>query len=162
VSGPLEGEATISGSPEAIWSIIHDPSALGRVFPGCESIEGVGPNRLRATVLVRAGSMAVRADVAIAIDDLDPPRRLRLSIDGRPRGLPGSFHASIPIDLLAQDSRTRVRYSIDVRVGGLLAALGDAAIREALRDQVADLVRNIDREIGPEIGPEIRREIGRG
>jgi carbon monoxide dehydrogenase subunit G len=91
--------------------------------------------------------MTIRADVSAAYHELDEPRHLRLAIDGRPRGVSGTFVASIPIDLIPEGDRTRVRFSVDLNVTGALASFGPEALRGAMRDVVGQLARNVEREL---------------
>ncbi len=99
----------------------------------------------------RVQFMTVRLDVAATLADADPPRRVRLDLDGRPRGFGGAFRARIPFDLEALDAmRTRVSYSVELELEGSLAALGTTTVRDVLRRQVGDLLRNVERELaGP-------------
>jgi carbon monoxide dehydrogenase subunit G len=147
MTGPNVDEVVIAGAPEAIWAILDDPSALGRVLPGCESVSATGPTTFQIVLAVKVMFMTIRADVSAAYHDLDEPRHLRLAIDGRPRGVSGAFVASIPIDLVPEGARTRVRFSVDVSATGALASFGPDAIRGAMRDMVGQLARNVEREL---------------
>ena len=139
---------TVAGLPEAVWSVIEDPAALGRVLPGCESIAADGPGRFRAVLASRVGFMTLRADVTATFHDADAPRHLRLELDGRPRGLAGSFRVSVPFDIEPTgDGGSRVSYSVELSVTGRLAAFGAPILRDSMRRQVAELVRNVEREL---------------
>ncbi len=140
-------EVVIAGAPEAIWAILDDPLALGRVLPGCESVSTTGSATFQLVLAVKVMFMTVLADVSAAYHELDEPRHLRLAIDGRPRGVSGAFVASIPIDLIAEADRTRVRFSVDLSVTGAVASFGPDTIRSAMRDMVAQLARNVEREL---------------
>ena len=138
----------IDGTRDAIWAILDDPDALGRILPGCESIVRDGPAAFRAVVAAKTGFLTIRADVTATYHDADPPSHLRLDLDGRPRGITGAFQASIPFDLVALDeAHTEVRYSIDTTVSGALASFGGGLIGGALTGQVDTLVRNLGREL---------------
>jgi 2-furoyl-CoA dehydrogenase large subunit len=147
MTGPNVDEVVIAGAPEAIWSILDNPSALGRILPGCESVSATGPATFRLVLAVKVMFMTIRADVSAAYDELDEPRHLRLTMDGRPRGVSGTFVASIPIDLIPEGDRTRVRFSVDLEVTGALASFGPDAIRGAMHDLVGQLARNMEREL---------------
>jgi len=146
----VEDRARVAGTPEAIWSVIEDPAALARVLPGAETIESTGPGAFRGVLASRIQFLTVRADVEASFHDADPPRHLRLRLDGRPRGIAGSFTASIPFDLApleGEPGATEVRYAIDMTVSGRLATFGAPLMRDTLRRQVAALVRNLDAEL---------------
>ena len=141
------GSVVIDGTRDAIWAILDDPDALGRILPGCESIVRDGP-AFRAVLAAKTGFLTIRADVTATYHDADPPSHLRLDLDGRPRGITGAFQASIPFDLVALDeAHTEVRYSIDTTVSGALASFGGGLIGGALTGQVDTLVRNLGREL---------------
>ncbi len=138
----------IAGTPTAIWSILDDPAALGRVLPGCESVEPDGPDRLRLVLVSRIQMMTVRTDALATFSERRPPSHLRLEIVGTARGIGGSLRVVVPFDLDAVDpTRTQVSYSIELTVSGMLALAGTRAIRDALRTEIGQLVRNVEGEL---------------
>ncbi len=141
-------EVRVGAPAEAIWSILHDPDALRRILPGCESATSVGADRYRLVLATKVAFFTVRADVDATYLDADEPRHLRLELDGRPRGLDGSFRASIPFDLdpIEGGRATLVRYSLTVETTGSMGMLGPGAIRGAVGSQVGELVRDLERE----------------
>lgn len=144
----LTDSAELSGPPEAVWAILEDPAALARVLPGAESIAAAGPGRFTGVLASKLQFLTVRADVTASYHDADPPRHLRLELDGRPRTLAGSFRVSIPFDLEPLDgNRTRASYSVDLQVRGRLATFGAPLLRDTMRRQIAELVRNVEREL---------------
>ncbi len=148
MTAPSGGSVIIDGTPDAIWAILDDPDALGRILPGCESIVRDGPATFRAVLVAKTGFLTIRADVTATYHDVAPPTHLRLDLDGRPRGIKGAFQASISFDLVALDEgRTEVRYSIDTTVSGALASFGGGLIGGALTGQVDTLVRNLEGEL---------------
>lgn len=143
-----EGVLTVHGTPEAIWAILEDPEALGRVLPGCESITRGAVDRFGAVLKSKTRFMTIRTDVQATYREADPPRHLRLDLAGRPRGIGGSFQASIPFDLAPLgDGRTEVRYAVEMTLGGALSAFGGGLAGEALTSQIDELVRNVEREL---------------
>jgi len=154
----LRDRALLHGPPEAVWAILEDPAALARVLPGAESIEALGARRFRGVLASRIQFLTVRADVEAALEDADPPRSVRLVIDGRPRGLAGRFTVAVPFELApvthAEDAAaTEVRYAVDLTVSGRLATFGMPLLRDTLRRQIAALVANVERELEQRPGP---------
>lgn len=146
----VEDRARIRGTREEVWAIIEDPAALARVLPGAESLVATGPGTFRGVLATRIQFLTIRADVDASFHDADRPRHLRLLLAGRPRGLAGSFTASVPFDLVALDGAepaTEVRYAIDLTMTGRLATFGMPLLRDTLRRQVLELVTNVDREL---------------
>lgn len=137
----------VRATPQDIWAVILDPDALQRVLPGAEQLVESQPGRYEGVLATRIGFMTLRADVTAAFHDADPPRHLRLEIDGRPRGLAATFRASIPFDVEATDEGSDVSYAVDLTVTGRLAAFGSPILRETLERQVRELVRNLEAEV---------------
>jgi carbon monoxide dehydrogenase subunit G len=145
----VKDSATVTGRPAEVWAILDDALALARVLPGAESIVADGPGRFHGVLASKIQFMTVRADVTAEFTAADPPRHVQLEMDGRPRGLAGNFRVSVPFDLIAVDGdeRTRIDYSVDLRVTGRLATFGAPLMRATMRRQIAALVENVDREL---------------
>jgi 2-furoyl-CoA dehydrogenase large subunit len=138
----------IGAPPERVWALLEDPAALRRILPGCESLVADGPDRMRAVLASRVAFMTVRADVEVTRHEADPPRHVRLELDGRTRGFGGGFQASVPFDLEPlPGGRTRIDYRVELALSGSLAAVGGTKAGDALRDQIGELVRNVEREL---------------
>lgn len=136
----------VRATPAAIRAVIDDPDALARVLPGAESLVPDGPGRWRGVLATRVGFMTVRADAVATLAEEDPPDHLRIEIDGRPRGLAGSFRAIIPFSLEAVGAdQTAIDYAVDLTVSGRLASFGTPILRDTLRRQVRTLVENLER-----------------
>lgn len=143
-----EDVVTVHASPDRIWAVLEDADALGRVLPGCESIEAEGPGRYRGVLASRIGFMTVRADVVATLQDLQRPAHALLQLEGRPRMLAGSFVASVPFDLTPEGDATRVSYAVDLSVTGRLATFGQPLLRATLKGQLTELVAGLEREVG--------------
>lgn len=136
------------GAPaEAIGAVLRDPAAIGRVIPGCESVEATGAGTFRLVLTTHVGFLTVTADVDAVLREVDPPRRLVLELDGRTRGFDGGFTASIPFELVPEgDGATTVSYEVGVRTRGTVALAGDAAVARAIHALADDLVGGLERE----------------
>jgi len=146
--GELTRETIVVAAPrDAIWAVLDDPAALARVLPGAESLVADGPDRWTGVLASKVAFLTIRADAVAQVGDVRRPDHMRLDIEGRPRGLAGSFRASIPFDLAEEGDGTRIDYAVDLAVTGRLAAFGVPILRDALRRQVAQLVVNLEREL---------------
>lgn len=142
--------AQLSIDRDRLWPVFEDAAALGRVLPGCERLESVGPGVYRGVLASKLQFLTLRADVEARILDVERPDRLRLEIDGRPKGLAGGFRASIPIELAPRDDGapgTSVRYEVALTTSGRLAAFGAPILRDTFRRQVVELIANLEREL---------------
>ena len=137
----------VAAPRDRIWPVFEDAATLGRVLPGCEQLEEVGPGTFKGILATRLQFLTIRADVTARLVDLRPPDHLRLELDGRPRGLAGGFRAAIPIDLDEDPGGTLIGYQVDLTTTGRLASFGAPLMRDAFRRQVATLVANLEREL---------------
>jgi carbon monoxide dehydrogenase subunit G len=142
-----EERVRIGVDRDRIWPIFSDAEALARVLPGCEQLHSTGPNVYRGVLATRLQFLTIRADVTARLLDLEPPARLSLEIDGRPRGLAGGFRAVIPIGLEEDDGGTAVSYRVELTTSGRLASFGAPLLRDTFRRQVATLVANLEAEL---------------
>jgi carbon monoxide dehydrogenase subunit G len=146
----LVRETVLVAAPrEAIWALLDDPDVLARILPGAESLVADGPDRWTGVLASKVGFLTIRADAVAQVVDMRRPDHMRLEIEGHPRGLAGSFHASIPFDLEDRGAGTRISYVVELAVTGRLAAFGVPLLRDAMRRQVRQLVANLSRELGP-------------
>ncbi len=147
----LRDRIRVAVPPAAIWAIVDDAGALGRVLPGVETIEARGPGAFAATLAAKIQFLTIRADVEATLERT-APSRARLRLAGRPRGLVGTFTAEIPFEVRAAadpvggSEASEVEYAVDLAVGGRLAAFGAPLLRDTFRRQVAILVANVEAE----------------
>ncbi|MGH2464202.1 MAG: CoxG family protein [Candidatus Limnocylindrales bacterium] len=141
----FSGSVEIATSPEATWPVIQDPAALGRALPDCESIKPDGSGGLDVVVAVKQMFMTVRIDLHVTYHDLDAPHHLRLDLDGAPRGIGGTLHLSVPIEMTPTPGGSHVDYRGTLALDGMLTSFRKQVL-EGLRTQVDHLVRNIERE----------------
>lgn len=146
----LREEVVVRVAPARIWALLDDPAGLARVLPGAESLVADGPYRWTGVLASKVGFLTVRADAVAEVHDARPPDHMRLEVQGRPRGLAGSFRASIPFDMTEVDGGTLVAYAVELTVTGRLAAFGAPILRDTLRRQVRQLVANLDGGPGAE------------
>lgn len=135
---------------DRIWPVFEDADRLRTALPGCETLEASGPGEFRGVLATRLPFLTLRADVTARLEDVVRPDSLRLELEGRPRGLAGTFRASIPISLVDVGVATDVRYVLELTTSGRLATFGTPLIRDTFRKQVATLVTNLETMLAEE------------
>jgi carbon monoxide dehydrogenase subunit G len=133
---------------DRIWQAFGDADLLAQVLPGCETLSATGDGAFRGVLATKLQFLTLRADVTATLAGREPPDRLRLELDGKPRGLAGGFRAVIPIDLAPDADGTRVHYTVDLATSGRLATFGAPILRDSFRKQVATLITNLERVLG--------------
>jgi carbon monoxide dehydrogenase subunit G len=118
----IEGSTDIPAPRERVWKAFLDPGTLARAIPGCEKLEAAGEGEFRATMKVGVAAIKGTFEGKVRLSDLEPPNRYRMAVEGS--GSPGFVRGEASMELSDVEGGTRVAYSADVQVGGLIASVG--------------------------------------
>ncbi len=118
----IEGSTDIPAPRERVWKAFLDPGTLAQAIPGCEGLEAVGEGEFRATMKIGVAAIKGTFEGKVRLSDLEPPNRYRMAVEGS--GSPGFVRGEASMELSDADGGTRVAYSADVQVGGLIASVG--------------------------------------
>ena len=119
----LEGAYDVPAPRKKVWDAFQDPKLLKKAIPGCEKLEAVGPDEYKATMKVGVGGVKGTFEGKVKITEQKPPESYKLAVEGS--GGPGFVRGETVITLSdPEGGGTRVAYSADVQVGGLIASVG--------------------------------------
>ncbi len=141
----LDGTATLSAPPAAVWAAITDPAVLARTIPGCQGLERTGEDEYAMTVSVGVGAIRGVYAGEVRLTDKDEPTRYVMHASGS--GGPGSVRATVPITLEAVDGGTRLSYDADAVVGGAVAGVGQRMITGVAKRLAGQFFSAIDAEL---------------
>jgi 2-furoyl-CoA dehydrogenase large subunit len=139
-----QGTVDLPATPEAIFAVLMDPSALAKVIPGCHALESTGTNQYRADVTVGVGMIKARFEAQIGLSDLDPPHRLKLA--GAGISPLGSARGNGLIELTAIAQGTRLSYDYEAQVSGKVAAVGGRMLEGAAKVVLRQLFESLGRQ----------------
>lgn len=132
----LEGSHDIPAPRQKVWSAFLDPELLRQAIPGCEKLEPLGNDEFKATMKIGVAAVKGTFEGKVKITDKTPPTSYRLAVEGS--GGPGFVRGETLITLSDIDGGTRVTYSADVQIGGLIAGVGQrmlGGVSKMLADQ---------------------------
>jgi uncharacterized protein len=118
----LEGSYEVKAPRQKVWSAFLDPETLRKAIPGCEKIEMIGPDEYKATLKIGVAAVKGTFEGKVRLSDKKPSDSYRLAAEGS--GGPGFVRADTLISLADIEGGTRVSYTADVQVGGLIAGVG--------------------------------------
>ncbi|HEV8586089.1 MAG TPA: carbon monoxide dehydrogenase subunit G [Methylomirabilota bacterium] len=118
----LEGSHDVPAPRQKVWDAFLDPARLKKAIPGCEKLEAIGTDEYKATMKIGVGGVKGTFEGKVRIADRKPPESYKLAVEGS--GGPGFVRGETLITLSDIDGGTRVAYSADVQVGGLIASVG--------------------------------------
>src|SRR5256712_2475213 len=118
----LEGSYDVKAPRQKVWTAFLDPEPLRQAIPGCEKLELIGPDEYKATLKIGVAAVKGTFEGKVRLLDKKPPQSYRLAAEGS--GGPGFVRADTVITLTDIEGGTRVSYSADVQIGGLIAGVG--------------------------------------
>jgi uncharacterized protein len=118
----LEGAYEVRAPREKVWEAFLDPELLKQAIPGCEKLEAAGPDEYKATMKIGVGGVKGTFEGKVKLSDKQQPDSYRMAVEGS--GGPGFIRGETVISLTDNGSGTRVSYTADVQVGGLIASVG--------------------------------------
>ncbi|MBI3824816.1 MAG: carbon monoxide dehydrogenase subunit G [Candidatus Rokubacteria bacterium] len=118
----IEGSHDIPAPRQKVWDAFLDPETLRQAIPGCEKLEALGNDEFKATMKVGVAAVKGTFEGKVRLADRKPPESYTLHVEGS--GGPGFVRGQTVITLSDIDGGTRVAYSADVQIGGLIAGVG--------------------------------------
>jgi carbon monoxide dehydrogenase subunit G len=118
----LEGAYEVPAPRQKVYEAFLDPKQLKKAIPGCEKLEAIGPDEYKATMKVGVGGVKGTFEGKVRLSDKQPPESYKMAVEGS--GGPGFIRGEALISLTETGEGTRVAYSADLQVGGLIASVG--------------------------------------
>lgn len=132
----MTGERRIPAPRETVWAALNDPNVLKASIPGCESLEKLSDDQMKAIAAVKVGPISARFNGKVQLTDIDPPNGYRISGEGQ-GGVAGFAKGGAYVALTEDGVATLLSYQVNAQVGGKLAQLGGRLI-DATAKQMAD------------------------
>ncbi|MFM0017361.1 xanthine dehydrogenase family protein molybdopterin-binding subunit [Paraburkholderia azotifigens] len=139
-----QGTVDLPATPEAIFAVLLDPTALAKVIPGCHALEATGPNQYRADVTIGVGMIKARFEARIGLSEIDAPHRLRLA--GAGISPLGSARGNGLVELAPTANGTRLTYDYEAQVSGKVAAVGGRMLEGAAKVVLRQLFEALGRQ----------------
>jgi carbon monoxide dehydrogenase subunit G len=118
----LEGEYEVPAPRSKVWEAFQDPTVLQKAIPGCEKLEALGNDEYKATLKIGVGGVKGTFEGKVRLLDKKAPDSYKMAAEGS--GGPGFIRSDTLITLTDSGSGTKVAYTADVQVGGLIASVG--------------------------------------
>jgi carbon monoxide dehydrogenase subunit G len=119
----LKSEQIIAAGHLAVWDALNDDDILKASIPGCESIERIDENTLRAVVKIKVGPVGARFAGVVRFSDVDAPHGYKITFEGQ-GGAAGFAKGYAQVGLQPHEGGTSLSYEAHAQVGGKLAQIG--------------------------------------
>lgn len=132
----MSGERRIQAPRQQVWEALNDPEILKACIPGCDSMERLGANELKATASIKIGPISAKFAGKVTLSDIDPPNGYTITGEGQ-GGVAGFAKGGASVHLTDMDGGTLLTYDVKAQVGGKIAQLG-ARLIDASAKQMSD------------------------
>jgi carbon monoxide dehydrogenase subunit G len=132
----MTGERRIPAPRQTVWEALNNTEVLKASIPGCESLEKLADDQMKATAAVKVGPISARFTGKVQLTDIDAPNGYRISGEGQ-GGVAGFAKGGANVALTDDGADTLLSYQVNAQVGGKLAQLGGRLI-DATAKQMAD------------------------
>ena len=132
----IQGTHDLARPPAQVYEALNDPAVLQQTIPGCEKLEKTAADEYNAQLKIGIATIKGNYAGKVRLSDQQPPNRFTLHLEGR--GAQGFVQGAARVELKEKNQTTELRYTADVQVGGLIAAVGSRMIEAAAKKMAAD------------------------
>ena len=132
----MSGERRIPAPRQKVWEALNDPEVLKACIPGCDSLEKIGENDLKASAGLKIGPITAKFTGKVTLSDIDPPNGYTITGEGQ-GGVAGFAKGGAQVKLADDGDATLLTYDVKAQVGGKIAQLG-ARLIDATAKQMSD------------------------
>jgi uncharacterized protein len=137
----LDGKFTINASKEKVFSSLSSPDFMVSCIPDLQSHTIIDENHFNAKVKVGIGLVRGSVDMKFAMTEKTAPNHAKLVGDGSGAG--SKMHVESILDLVSEGAGTRMNWSADADLSGLMAGIGGPVLKSQSEKQVNQIFANI-------------------
>lgn len=145
----LESNRVIQAAPEVVWAHLVDVEVLKQCIPGCQSMDQIGDNEYALVMKAKVGPVSATFKGELSLRDIVAGESYTLNFEGK-GGVAGFGKGSAAVRLAPVDEGTDLMYSVDARVGGKIAQVGQRLVDGAARKMAADFFGNFEQVVTPQ------------
>ena len=142
----IEGSHTLVAPRQRVYEFLTDQVALAKLLPGCEKLEPAGKDTYQVRMKLGIAALSGSYAGTVKLSEQRPPEHLRLTVSSRGPG--GVAEGDGTLTLREKSSKTEVRYAGEVKVGGMIASVGQRMLESAARMVIGQFFKNLEKELG--------------
>jgi carbon monoxide dehydrogenase subunit G len=140
----LEGSCIIAAPRERVWALLNDPEVIARHLPGCDSLKPLSEDRYEAELTVGVGPIKGSYKAQLSLLNKRPNEGYTLLVEGS--GKPGHAKGEGRVTLSDEGGGTRLDYSGDLQIGGLIARVGQRILGTVSQQMAAKFFEGFGRD----------------
>jgi len=139
------GSFEVRAPKDRVYSFLTDPEKVARAFPGVEKVEVVDENSFSVRATMGVGHLKGSINFKLRFEEKRPYEHAK--VVGRGMGMQSTADITLSFDLEDIGGSTRVKWSFEGNVGGLVGSLGGRLLNDVARRLVDDVISNIRKAI---------------
>jgi uncharacterized protein len=142
----LTGKHVVNALPSKIWEMLMDTDTLARIVPGISRLEKTGDNKYKSTIEIKMGPVNSSFTGDLQMEDIKEPEGFTLKVQQNSKI--GNANAAIKISLRpVNENNTEVSFDGDVKLSGMLAAMGQRLIGGVSNTLTKQFFSNMEKEL---------------
>ncbi len=139
----VKGTQQLSRSSDQAYAMLTNPDLLPKVLPGCESFERLDSDTYRIKIKLGVAALSGSYEGTVQLRDQKPPERLRLTLESK--GPWGFAQGDGALALEATGDKTTVHYEGELKVGGMIASVGQRLLDGVARKMIGEFFSKLDK-----------------
>lgn len=146
----FERDLLVRSDPDKCWAVVTDVPRLVSWVTILDQAEELTPlDRYRAVLMDRMGPFRLRADLDIAVSEVEVARHIRVRANGEDRQVASRIGVDATLTLEPQEGeQTRIRAAGSYEVVGRVASLGSGMIKQKAAKIIDEFFAHAAAELG--------------
>lgn len=141
----LDGVLVIKTSPEKIFASLSDPQFMISTIPDLQSSKVIDQEHFEAKIKIGISIVRGTVDMKFELRDKSGGNHAKLVGDGSGAG--SKMHIESTLDLSPENEGTKMAWSADADISGLMAGIGSQMLKAQSEKQVSQIFSNIKEKL---------------
>ena len=140
----LSGSNTINAQRQAVFQRLTDTAFLAKALPDSEEVHVIDSSTLEAKLKVRVAVVSSTLKVRVTVSNKIPTEKATLQVDGSGSGSTLKITSNFT---LVGDTPTRMDWTADAEMSGVMAGLGSTLLKTFATKKVDEIFSGITKAI---------------
>ena len=136
----LEGSSELKVDRETAYNRLTSLEIMTKSLPDAEDVKVIDPETAEATIKLRIALVSARLRMKVKILNKKPPSHAELSAEGSGTGSHVKIQSTFD---LAESSPTKLTWSADADISGVMAGIGSTMLRGFAQKRVTEIFNAI-------------------
>jgi carbon monoxide dehydrogenase subunit G len=140
----LDGSNVIDAPREKVFALLTDTKFLATTIPDAEDAKAIDGDSLEAKVRLRVAIVSSSMKMKMTIKGREPPSKAALIAEGTGSG--SNLHVA-SVFTLEGDRPTKMKWSADAEITGVMAGIGSTLLKGFAAKKVAEIFDGITKAV---------------